>query len=186
MTATPLVNLAIGPFLGRKISRASIVALVLVLGGVTIARWGGEFNWIGFAWSAFGTIMNGILYELFSRAKATPLQKCFWGCIGTGVLGVVLSANTVWPSFRGDLKLTLSIVGFAFVGGFLYWISNLIAFENLPTTEASVLAQGETPAVILGAWLMLGERLTFVQVTGVAIALYGSWYLSRWLAKQNA
>jgi len=79
----------------------------------------------------------------------------------------------------------LSGVGFAFVGGFLYWIANLMAFENLPTTEASVLAQGETPAVILGANFMLGEHLTMLQWVGVAIALYGGWYLSRWLSKQK-
>jgi drug/metabolite transporter (DMT)-like permease len=81
--------------------------------------------------------------------------------------------------------LILLVLGFAFVGGFLYWIANLMAFENLPTTEASVLAQGETPAVILGASILLGEHLTLVQWVGVGIALYGAWYLSRWLAKQE-
>src|SRR3989338_929246 len=72
ITATPLVNLVIGTFLGRRISPASIVGLVLVLGGVVMARWGGHFQWTGFMWATFGTIMNGILYELFARAKATP------------------------------------------------------------------------------------------------------------------
>src|SRR3989338_7782515 len=51
ITATPLVNLVIGAFLGRRISPASIVGLVLVLGGVVMARWGGHFQWVGFAWT---------------------------------------------------------------------------------------------------------------------------------------
>jgi len=183
ITATPLVNLAIGTFLGRRISPASIAGLVMVLGGVVIARWGGHFQWAGFAWTLFGTIMNGILYEFFARAKANALQKCFYGSMGMGTLGLTLSAGASWSAIA-EPKLILLVLGFAFVGGFLYWISNLIAFENLPTTEASVLAQGETPAVILGASVMLGEHLTFLQWIGVGIALCGAGYLSRWLAKQ--
>ena len=183
ITATPLVNLAISFVLGRKVSGASIIGLVLVLGGVLIARRGGHFQWEGFAWTVFGTVMNGILYEFFARAKANSLQKCFYACMGMGILGLILSVNTPWASVM-DPKLAVMLVGFAFVGGFLYWIANLLAFENLPTTEASVLAQGETPAVIIGAYVMLGEHLTFVQWTGVAISLFGAWYLSRWLAKK--
>ncbi len=184
ITATPLVNLVIGAFLGRRISPASIVGLVLVLGGVVMARWGGHFQWAGFGWTLFGTIMNGILYEFSARAKATSLQKCFYACMGMGTLGLVLSAGASWSAIA-EPKLILLVLGFAFVGGFLYWIANLMVFENLPTTEASVLAQGETPAVILGASVLLGEHLTFVQWIGVGIALYGAWYLSRWLAKQS-
>ena len=183
ITATPLVNLVIGAFLGRRISPASIVGLTLVFGGVVMARWGGHFQWAGFAWTLFGTIANGIIYEWFFRAKAGLLQKCFWGSVGMGTLGLVLSINASWTPIA-EPKLALLVLGFAFVGGFLYWLSNLIAFENLPTTEASVLAQGETPAVILGASVLLGEHLTSVQWVGVGVALYGAWYLSRWLSKQ--
>lgn len=185
ITATPLVNIVIGAFLGRRISSVSIIGLSLILGGVMMARWGGKFQWSGFAWTLFSTIMNGILYEFFARAKATSLQKCFWACLGMGVLGLALSANASWTPIT-EPRVALLVLGFAFVGGFLYWIANLLAFQNLPTTEASVLAQGETPAVILGATILLGEQLTLIQWVGVAIALYGAWYLSRWLSKQMA
>lgn len=184
ITATPLVNLLIGTFLGRRISLASIIGLALVLGGVVMARWGGRFDWEGFLWALFGTVMNGILYEFFARAKASSLQKSFYGCMGMGILGLVLSTNVSWDSIT-EPNLVLLVLGFSFVGGFLYSIANLTVFENLPTTEASVLAQGETPAVIIGASLLLGEHLTLVQWTGVGISLYGAWYLSRWLAKQS-
>jgi len=183
ITATPIVNLIIGAFLGRRISLASIFGLALVFVGVSIARWGGHFQWAGFAWTLFGTIMNGILYEFFARAKSAPLQICFWGSIGMGSLGLILSVNTSWAPIA-NLNIALLVLGFAFIGGLLYWVANLTAFNNLPTTEASVLAQGETPAVILGASIFLGESLTIWQWFGVAIALYGAWYLSRWLTKQ--
>ena len=183
-TATPLVNLAIGAFLGRKVNRPAIIGLLLLLGGVVMARWGGHFQWAGFLWTIFGVMMGGILYELFSRAKASSLQKCLWGSVGMGTLGLVLSIRASWEPIM-EPRMMLYVLGFAFVGGLLYWIANMIAFENLPTTEASVLAQGETPAVILGASLMLGEHLTWIQWIGVALALYGAYYLSSWLSKKT-
>ncbi|MHB8903859.1 MAG: EamA family transporter [Patescibacteria group bacterium] len=184
ITATPIVNLIIGIFLGRRISLVSMFGLTLVFIGVLIARWGGHFQWEGFAWTLFGTIMNGVMYEFFARAKSAPLQRCFWGSIGMGILGLIFSANVSWTPIV-NLNVILLVLGFAFVGGLLYWIANLTAFDNLPTTEASILAQGETPAVILGASIFLGESLSVWQWTGVIIALCGAWYLSRWLTKQS-
>lgn len=185
ITATPVVNFAIGAFTGRRISRASIIGLVLVMGGVVLARWGGDFQWAGFLWSAFGTLMNGLLYELFARAKSKPLQKCLWGSLGMGTLGLLLSLSggASWEQAL-ELKLALTILLFVFVGGLLYWIANLVAFDNLPTGEASVLAQGETLAVIIGAGFLLGESLTSLQWVGVLTAIVGAGYLARWLAKQ--
>ncbi|MFA5927434.1 MAG: EamA family transporter [Patescibacteria group bacterium] len=185
LATTPLVNLVIGIFLGRHTTSTSVVGFVLVLGGVVMARWGGQFHLAGFTWSVFGTVMNGITYEFFARARATSLQKCFCACMGMGVLGLALSTRTSWAPIA-EPKLVLLILGFAFVGGFLYWIANLLAFENLPTIEASVLAQGETPAVIIGATFLCGEQLTLVQWIGVSIALYGAWHISHWLSKQPA
>jgi drug/metabolite transporter (DMT)-like permease len=185
ITATPLVNFVIGFFFGRRISSASIIGLVLIIGEVAMARWGGHFSAIGFAWIAFATVMNGILYEWFFRAKSPLLARCFWGSIGMGTLGLILSIRTSWAPIA-EPQTILLIVGFAFVGGFLYWISNLVAFSSLPTIEASILAQGETPAVILGAGLLLGEHLTPIQWIGVGIALFGAWYLSRWLSKKGS
>jgi drug/metabolite transporter (DMT)-like permease len=186
LTATPLVNFLFSLFLGRRISRASAIGLVLVLGGVVLARWGGHFQWTGFGWSMLATIANALLYECFDRAKADSLQKCFWGMLGMGTLGLVVSLynHSSWAAATNP-KLLLLLLGFAFIGGFLYWKAYMVAFENLPMTEASVLAQGETPAVILGAYFLLGEPLTLIQWMGVIISLYGAWYLSRWLKKRD-
>ena len=54
----------------------------------------------------------------------------------------------------------------------------IIAFENLKTEVASTLVMAETPAVIVGAWLMLGETMTLIQWIGVLIALGSTLVLS--------
>ena len=184
ITATPVVNIIVSFFLGRQISAASIIGLILVLGGVIIANGGGRFQLAGFLWTIFGTIMNGILYEFFARAKALPLQKCFYACLGMGILGLILSSLSS-STVQMNASLITTLLGFAFIGGLLYWYANLLAFEHLPTPEASVLAQGETPAVIIGAFFLLGERLIWTQSIGVVVSIIGACYLSWWLAKKQ-
>ncbi len=100
-----------------------------------------------------------------------------------GIVGLVLSVQTPWANALKP-ELLLSLLGFAFVGGFLYWMANLLAFKNLPTVEVSVLGQGETPTVILGAYFLLGEKLTLVQWAGVGMSLIGACYLAMWLVKK--
>jgi len=184
ITTTPVVNLIIGYALGRTISRAVIIGLILMLVGVAMARHGGHFHWKGLAWSILATIMSGIIFELFARTKSSSMQTCFFAFMGMGIVGLVASFQTSFANVA-DMRILASLVAFAFIGGFLYWCSNILAFKNLPTTEAAVLAQGETPAVLIGAYLMLGERLSFVQWTGVGISLFGAYYLSRKLAPKK-
>lgn len=184
ITATPLINVFFSLVLKRKISRFVWIALPFVLGGVTLACLEGAFSWPGFLWSLFATIMNALLYEFMSKSKAKPLQKCFWASLSMGVLGIALSTNTDWAPLRETRVLELVSI-FAFVGGFLYWLANLIAFEKLNITTASVLAQGETPAVIIGAWLIVGETMNFNQALGVTIALAGTIYLAYKTGKEN-
>ena len=177
ITATPVVNILIGIITGRKVGKASIVGLLMVCGGVALARWGGVFNWAGFSWSVFATIVNGIIYELFHYAKSKAIQKCFWGSIGMGTLGLVTSLHHDWTQITNEPYLSIVVFGFAFIGGFLYWLANLEAFENLEVTDASILAQVETVSVIIGAWIMLGESLAWYQSVGVAVTILGAVHL---------
>ncbi len=185
ITATPVVNIVIGFFIGRRLPCAAVLGLAAVFGGVAVALWGGEFVLVGFAWAAFGTLMNGFLYEWFARGKGTLMKMCFWAMVGMGVLGLVLSWGESWQGILSP-HLSVLVSQWIFVGGFLYWVANLLAFQKLPTTEASVLAQGETPAVIMGAYILLGESLTVSQWGGVVAALFGAGTLAYWLARQSA
>ncbi len=185
ITATPIVNFCIGYFLKRPVRTTSVIALFVLLLGVVIAQWSDELNLRGLAWACFGMVMSGVLYELFARTTSGTFEKCLCTSAGMGTLGLLLSLQTPWPSFTVQPELLLFVVLFAFVGGFLYWIANMWAFDNLPTNEASILAQGETPAVIIGAYFLLGEQLTLFQWFGVGIALCSAYILTRALKNIN-
>ncbi len=187
VTATPLLNFAISLLLGKKVHKATVFGLALLLGGIIAARWGAHFNPVGFAWAAFGTVCNALIYECFPR-RAHPelLPVCFWGSLGMGTIGLVLGTQHPWTMVTQSPSLVGWLVLFGFWYGFLYWVSNVVAFDNLNKDDASVLAQGETLTTVVVAGLWLGERLTVGQWCGVVVACFGPALLSRWLVKKDA
>jgi drug/metabolite transporter (DMT)-like permease len=183
VAATPVVNFVITKVRGRKIPANVWIGFMVLLTGVVVALHGNYPLNRGCAWAVFGTICNGLLYELFAFAKSDKWTKCFWASLGILVLGLISSiiTSSEFPGATPQILGVLVLVGFTH--GFLYWYSNVIMFERLEKDAASVLAQGETPAVIIGAWLLLGERLSVAQWSGVALALFGAYYVGKYLPK---
>ena len=184
ITATPVVNFLISVCAGKKVYLSTVAGLAAVIGGVIVAGWHTRFSAAGLGWSLFGAFFNGIMYEFLPRAKAEPYQRCFWACLGIGVVGMLFSLHASWTGLSQPLPLALLVL-FAFVGGFLYWMSNVIAFDELPKDEASVLAQGETIAVIIGAILMAHEHLTALQLIGIIVAIGGVIHVGRSVPKNQ-
>ncbi len=181
ITATPVLNHLFGLIIGRKTRSSEMLGMLAVVSGVVLALFEQElrFNWLGFFWSLFGTFMNAVFYEFISLSKAEPFQKTFWGCLAMGGLGLASSGTFDVPV---STSMFLAVLVFALVGGFLYWWSNMVAFDkrNLPLQTASILAQGETITVILVSTLIIGERhLSMIQWAGVTLALSGAVYLAR-------
>jgi drug/metabolite transporter (DMT)-like permease len=190
IAATPAINFLVTVFQHRKVSLPAVLSFLLVMGGIMLALWKGAFTWSGFTWSVIGLLCNGLLYEWFSRSDETPLVNCFWGSVGIGTIGFVTSILTGrlthWEPMQRDVRLLGLALVVVLVGGLLYWLANLLTFRNLQKDSASVLAQGETPAVVLVAAFVLHEQLTVQKVTGITIALLGASYLLIWLVKQSA
>ena len=55
----------------------------------------------------------------------------------------------------------------------------MYALGHLPATITSVGLLAQVPCTALLAWLLLGEPLTPVQLTGGAIVLAGIWVVNR-------
>ncbi len=160
---------------------AALLSLMLILLGVVLAlrsKDKASNPGAGLAWSLFGVLMNALFYEFAGTTTTPALLACFWQAIWLSVIGGLGSFRASWGGWQKSFSLKLAVVGFAIMGGFLYFLANLVAFSNLPQVVAAVLVQGETPAVILMAKVLLGEQLNRLQWLGVLIALLGAGYLS--------
>jgi len=185
ITATPVVNIAAKIWRGQKVARRVYVCLFFLIIGVGIALnpFQASFNTLGLLLSVVAAAIAGVAFEVLSAEKGVDqYNKSFWLAVITVGVGTTVSitgnhlpfSQEVWSIGR-----FLALVGFGVTGGFLYYLSNIIAFEKLKTEVASTLAMAETPAVIIGAWLMLGEKLSPVQWTGVLLALGATFALGR-------
>lgn len=184
LTATPVTNIVAKWWRGHHVESRVTLSLAVLLAGVLVALnpWQTTFNLHGFLWSVTATLLIGIGFEILGVTKdVDPYYKSFWiailmiviGTVSTALAGRVPFSAEVW-----DASHLAALVGYGVIGGFLYILANVIAFEKLKTEVASTLAMGETPAVILGAWVTLGEHLSIIQWCGVLVALAATLGLS--------
>lgn len=183
LTLTPIVNFVISALTGRKLTGAMLLTALTMFVGVTFALepWSSwhEMSVAGLGWSVFATVLSGLGYEAFKKSSVVPgWVRVFWLGVAFLVFGVIGSADVSWTNLT-DTGLFLYLLAFGLLAGPIYVISNTLAFDNMRVETASILAQGETPAIMLFSALILGEPLTIAKVVGTIIAFVGAWYLSR-------
>lgn len=191
LSTTPVVNIAAKLWRKQTVSRRVYACLGGLIIGVVIALnpWQENFRLLGFVYSVAATILAGIGFEALAGAKGVdPYNKSFWLAVVTAILGfltTLVSGRIPFATESWNATHVFALIGFGVTGGFLYYLANIVAFEKLKTEVASTLAMAETPAVIVGAWLMLDERMTLAQWMGVAIALGATGVLSAAESKKN-
>lgn len=177
LTTTPVINILAKWWRGQAVDLRVTGALTVLLIGVLIALnpWQTSFDLHGFLWSIVATLLVGVGFEILGASKNIDrYNKSFWMAMLMTIVGVMTTILADRPPFAEevwDISHIVALVFYGFTGGFLYIIANVIAFEKLKTDVASTLAMGETPAVIVGAWITLNERLSPIQWAGVILAL---------------
>lgn len=175
-TMTPVVNITAKLLRGQSVDGRVYVCLAGLLLGVmiTLNPWQGTFDPLGFTWSVVGTLFAGLSFEVLTGRKGVDsYNKTFWVAIVTAVVGFGVTFSHGHLPFTEEVWNPLRLLGlllFGAVGGFAYYLATIVAFEKLKTEVASTLAMAETPAVIVGAYFLLGETLTFTQWGGVLLA----------------
>lgn len=191
VTLTPLVNFVAKWWRGERTNKLAFLSLLALVGGVLVALepWNATMDTLGVAWSLGGAILQGVGFEVLAKTTShDPRVRGFWFSIvicTVGFMGTVARGDVPLLSHEFSPTTFLLLAGFGFTGGFLYFLSIIFAFDYLETEVASVLAMGETPAVILGAGVLLGEQMSFVQWCGVIIALAATAALSWAEAKKS-
>lgn len=177
VTTTPIVNVAAKWWRREHVDPRVVVSLVFLLVGVTIALnpWEATFSLEGLIWSLAAPVFVGVGYEYIGAAKEEdPYYKTMWiGAlmVGVGLVFTLAEFQIPFASQEWSRDYTFKLLGYGLTGGFLYLICIVVAFEKLKTEVASLLSMGETPAVIVGAYVTLGETLSGIQWFGVAVAM---------------
>ena len=177
LTAMPVVNIAAARWRGNTVkTRTYLTLFVLVLGvAIAINPWQTEFNAVGCAQSIAATIFAGVGVEVLAGTKEVDkYNRTFWLAAVILVIGLVVTLARGIVPFGGESFMwtrILQLVAFGLIAGFLYFLSNIHAFDKLKTETASTLAMAETPATILSSMLILDEERSPVQWAGVGIAL---------------
>lgn len=191
LTTMPVVNISAARWRGDAVNGRTYLTLLALVLGVAIALnpWQTAFNTVGCAESIAATLFAGVGVEVLAGTKGVDkYDRTFWLAAVILVIGSVATLMQGIVPFEGEsftVTRVLQLVAFGMIAGFLYFLSNIYAFDKLKTETASTLAMAETPAVILSSGLILGEHLSLTQWIGVVIALAATLALSGAEAKAS-
>lgn len=174
-------------FLGEKINKIKIMALVLVALGIVLVSVGsleGEFKFtlIGL----FFGLASGLCYGLFNvlgkklSGDYSSLNINFFM-----ILIAVITMLPVYPFFNWELllgdQLVLTLVGLLY-GFLIFGVGNFLLMKGMKHLEAgtvSILANTEPVFAVIMAVIFLGEKLLPLQIVGFIGVLGGALLVSR-------
>lgn len=183
LTTSPVVNFCIQAFARKQRVRLSARwALIGLIAGAFLALqpWNESMNWCGLAWSLASVVLTGIGFDLLASTVGNAFNRVFWfGCVYAlgGLLLCVLGGRAPFhgTDLVGREAFFLSIFAVASASIF---VCNIFTFDNLRVEIASVLNASQTVAAIIGAWFLMGEGLSYIQLLGAIISFASATWLS--------
>jgi drug/metabolite transporter (DMT)-like permease len=185
----PLIAALLAVFLlNERLSRSSFIGLLIgffgivltALPGFGVQGMGADFSGISFIMlGALGVAVGNILLKRLS-GKVDPLMITGWQFILGGLLLLVLAhwleapSTVTWNWTFAVNLLALGLGGTALPLLLWFWLLRRAELSRLNTFSFL------TPIfpLIISA-VLFGERLQLVQVAGIALSLYGIWWVSR-------
>ena len=162
---------------GRRLARGLWGAVGLsALGCFFVVRAydAGSLDGVGVA-AAFGAMLTFAIYMVGSERAGRshePVTTLFWAFGFATLFWALVAPWWQFPFGRlasvGDLLLAAGVI---VVGTLLPFICLVAALRHIPAPRAAVVATLEPVLAALFAWIILGERLTAVQLLGGAAVL---------------
>ncbi|PJE97851.1 EamA family transporter [Streptomyces carminius] len=180
----------------RPVSRAAGIGVVLAVGGLAcvVEIWAGlGFDPLGLL-LALGAACCQVGYFVLSDhgtdggAAPDPLGVVAYGLlIGALVLTVVARPwEMAWPVLGGRAQLAglqvpavALLVWIVLVATVVAYLTGVISVRRLSPQVAGVVACLEAVVATVLAWVLLGERLSAVQLLGGAVVLAGAYVAQR-------
>jgi drug/metabolite transporter (DMT)-like permease len=177
-------------FLGEKTRVTGLFGICLSLTGIAVLILGDpQFKWVmGGSMLGdillIGAVISAALYIVSARKlgqtrspfEITSLQ-IMYGAIFYAPAFFWELPNIQWSAISGrSLGALVYLTFFATVSGFLCYN---FALSRVPASHAAVFINGIPVVTALGAWMLLGEKLTMIQAAGGGIVLIAV-FLTNW------
>ncbi len=114
------------------------------------------------------------MFELIYRNYAKKHTQDYYVTNAVMYLATVVPFGIIWSAAQGGVSFDFSndIWWFFGLAGLLFALGNIAAFKANTKVEASqfaIITSFRTVVVVIVSWLLLGERLTTVQMIGATI-----------------
>jgi drug/metabolite transporter (DMT)-like permease len=164
-------------FLKEHFTLATIISIIFVSIGMYMLV-AGQWNISGILYllSGLGAAFFYSLYIIYSRkylSHIAPLTSSFYVQLGAGgILSFIHFKNLERVSFI--LSNHFFFIGaMAFICSFLAMSLFLSGLQKLTSTETSILSTTEPISAIIIASIVLGERMSNLQITGAVLIISG-------------
>lgn len=170
-----MVTIAARVLFGEPIGWKRGVALPIVAAGLVMLLWGDitVHNWVAVA-LGLGSAVFYSTYILASSRWLRGVDSMIAGLyiMTAAAIALFAIAHPSIEQLRGlDARAWTAVAGIALVSTLGPLVLFLRGLEKLSSPEASILSLVEPMTAVLSATVLLGERLSFVQVLGGAIIL---------------
>jgi drug/metabolite transporter (DMT)-like permease len=168
--------------LKERITAMNFIGLFISFGGVALIifndKYGIAFSFIGFL-ILLGAVISAVGYMLVLK-KLTGNYNSFTIATWQNVIGIVLFLpfflSMSLPEFHG-LQITKTIiwplVALAILASSLAFIFNTYGVRELGPSKASAFTNSVPVFTVIFAFLLLGEPIGWVKVTGMATVIVG-------------
>ncbi len=183
---SPFVILLSVVFLGERMFKWQWIGFCLIMAGVLLVTWrvhrsavnaekvrkGALFGILAVLMMAIGIVMVKEILETRPFLWTVEL-RLFGGVVGMLIYALVRGQwRAVILNFRQPQPWPTIMVA-SFLGAYLSLILWLAGYRLIDASVASVLNETNGAIIVVLAWLMLDERLSFRKLAGVALTLAG-------------
>jgi drug/metabolite transporter (DMT)-like permease len=172
-------------FLGERLTRASITALVLCSLGAALTVGGGQGSPLGVGLGLAAAVIYSIYIIVGARltagvdALATTTVICTACAVVYLGVGVARAAAGVPPQFPHSIGGWSAVIAIALLSTVLAIMTFFAGLKRLGAGPASMLSTLEPVVTVVLAALVLGEHLAWPQALGAALILAGVLWLTR-------
>jgi drug/metabolite transporter (DMT)-like permease len=168
--------------LKEKINGRSLSGILLSIVGILVLVLGDPTFSLSFEGSTIGDILilcaviSSALYITFARDLGQKLSslvitsfQMFYGTIFFAPMFILNVGSVNWSQVSAKaLGAIIFLTIFATILSFLFYN---YALTQIPASRAAIFINGIPVVTAIGAWVILGERLTLLQVTGGFLVL---------------